>query len=121
MSKKNKNRGTIFMELCVSLAVLSIILLFIANAGLAFNEWNVISFAAREGARYGAITHSEANAISRSESLIKSNKGMSQNESLNRQKYTITAKREYGNMTVTIQWRGGGFSLRSTKTFRLGS
>jgi Flp pilus assembly protein TadG len=121
--KKNilNQRGAIFMELCVVLPIILMILLFISQIGLLFNEWNVISFAAREGARYGAITHSEANAISRSESLIKSNKGMSQNESLNRQKYTITAKKEYGNMTVTIQWRGGGFSLRSAKTFRLGS
>lgn len=124
------------MELCVVLPIILMILLFISQIGLLFNEWNVISFAAREGARYGAITHSEANAISRSESLIKSNKGMSQNESLNRQKYTITAKKESGNMTVTINYKTDSKlrffvdiikvedifpDLSSTKTFRLGS
>jgi Flp pilus assembly protein TadG len=136
--KKNilNQRGAIFMELCVVLPIILMILLFISQIGLLFNEWNVISFAAREGARYGAITHSEANAISRSESLIKSNKGMSQNESLNRQKYTITAKKESGNMTVTINYKTDSKlrffvdilkvedifpDLSSTKTFRLGS
>jgi Flp pilus assembly protein TadG len=136
--KKNilNQRGVIFMELCVVLPIILMILLFISQIGLLFNEWNVISFAAREGARYGAITHSEANAISRSESLIKSNKGMSQNESLNRQKYTITAKKESGNMTVTINYKTDSKlrffvdiikvedifpDLSSTKTFRLGS
>lgn len=118
---KINQRGTIFLELCVSLAVLSLLMLFIANAGLAFNEWNVISFASREGARYGAMTHSETNAINRAESLIKSNKNMSQNTPLDRQKYKITANTRNGNMTLTIQWQGGGLNFTSSKTFRLGS
>jgi Flp pilus assembly protein TadG len=142
MSKKNilNQRGAIFMELCVVLPIILMILLFISQIGLLLNEWNVISFAAREGARYGAITHSEANAISRSESLIKSNKGLEQDEFLNKQKYTIIAKKESGNMTVTINYKTDSKlrffvgiengkiivedifpNLSSTKTFRLGS
>lgn len=113
-------RGTIFMELCVSLAVLSLLLLFIANVGLAFNEWNLVSFAAREGARYGAITHNEINAERRAESLIKSNKNISQNKSLSN-KYTISAKKENKTMTVVIYWQGRGLDVKSSKTFRLGS
>jgi len=118
MKPLKNEKGTIFMELCVSLAVISVILLFVAQVGLGFREWNLISFAAREGARYGAETQSQYKARERAESLIKSNKNINQNASLGNQ-YSITSKQDNGLMYVTITWHGRGLNIESTKCFRL--
>lgn len=117
------------MELCISLPIILALLLFIAQIGMAFNEWNVISFAAREGARYGAETKSTSNAQSRAISLIKANKNMSSGEALSN-RYTISAATQNNCMNVTIKWNGNvkdsdwiarGINLEASKTFRLGN
>lgn len=119
-------RGSIFMELAISMPILLMLLTFIVTVGLSFNEWNVISFAAREGARYGAMTHSESNAITRTESIIKSTKGIAPGTSLSN-KYTITASQQGNLLTVEIEHQGslfggeGLFSVHSAKTYRMGS
>jgi Flp pilus assembly protein TadG len=114
----NNEKGVIFMEMCIVLPVLLVLLVFIANVGMGFREWNLISFAAREGARYGAQTSSTYDATARAESLIKSNKDMSQNAPLGN-KYLISSQIDSGLMYVTINWKGGGMNIESEKCFRL--
>ena len=112
------DRGVVFLELCASLGIFLFLLLFVSNVGLGFREWNLISFAAREGARYGAVTGNEHKAGERAAALIKSNKELDQNKALS-DSYTISCWKSSGLMYVTIQWKGRGLHLESTKCFRI--
>lgn len=122
---KDNQAGAVLLEMCLSLFILTMILLGIVQIGITFAEWNLISFAAREGARYGAETNSTVNAMERAESLIKSNKGMEEFDELDPTIYTISAYSSAGsrNLTVSILWESDlfGFDIESTKTFKIAS
>ncbi len=58
-----RQRGQSFVELALLLSILMLILLGIIDLGRVFNAYIVITNAAREGARYGALYPSDTAGI----------------------------------------------------------
>jgi Flp pilus assembly protein TadG len=126
MSKLRNQRGQTMTELALVLPILVVLVLAIAQFGVAFNNYVTLTDAARAGARVGAVSRNASNPSSACTSAVQNAAGSLTLSSLSvscSSSWTIgsdvTVSASYPYSISLLGWVVKSGSLNSTMTERV--